>query len=1044
MRFFRVWVTRAVATSLGVLATMAIAAGPASAQTTSGTITGRVVDNQSLAVPGVTVTVESPNLQGALSAVTSENGDYILPQLPPGTYTVTFTLSGFGRQQRTIAVAPTQTVPLNVTLGLAALDETVNVVGKAADVLTQTAQVATNFQQDLIAMLPTNRDINSVLLMAPAVHPSGPGGNYSIAGAMSYESLYLVNGVTVNENLRGQAFNIYIEDAIQETTVATDGVSAEYGRFSGGLVNVITKSGSNQFSGSFRESLFNDNWRALVTGNGNLAAPAAGSTAQACNTVTSLNGAQTADPGCFANDTKVDKVVPTHEFVFGGPVRKDRLWFFTAGRFQNQQVSRNTIQPVNLAYLSEDQRKRFEVKGTGSISSNHRLEAAYAKEALTQVNNTFSTASSMDAASLYTRETPLDLYTLNYNGIFSPTFFVEGRFSARHFTFIGSGSPFTDLIKGTLLQDRARGGRYWSPTFCGACDPEKRDNDNENIKATYFKSTSGSGSHQMVFGYDTFNDKRFANNHQSGSDYRINGTTTIIRGTGADAVIYPQWLPGSSTILQFNPIATSSLGTAFRTHSVFYNDQWRMNGRLTLNLGVRYDKNHGADSAGNVVANDSAFSPRLGVIWDPRGNGEWSFSASASKYVAGINNGIADSSSAAGNPATLQWTYTGAAINPDASAATLVGSAAAIQQMFSWCAPDSRGYCTVTGPSASALPGVSIKIPNGLSSPNVLAYAFGVSRQIGNRAVVRADYSFRDYKDFYSQRIDRSTGTITDAFGNLADLAIVENTNDLKRRYSGVTVSATYRINARTDIGGNYTLSRLWGDFDGENVASGPLTSNDFQYPEYRQASWYRPEGDLGADQRHRSTLWLNYGVPRITGLTLSVLQDLASGLPYGAVGTIDARSFVSPAVAAAYATPQGAASETYYYTARDAFRTEASRRTDFAANYSVGIGAGPRKITAFVQAQLLNVFNQQELCGCGGTIFQNGGNGQLSTIQGGSAGESVLTPLNTAALAPFNPLTTTPVLGTNWNYNANFGTPKNRFAFTSPRAFRVTFGVRF
>jgi hypothetical protein len=353
----------------------------------------------------------------------------------------------------------------------------------------------------------------------------------------------------------------------------------------------------------------------------------------------------------------------------------------------------------------------------------------------------------------------------------------------------------------------------------------------------------------------------------------------------------------------------------------------------------------------------------------------------------------------------------------------------------------------VAAPSGTSLPGVSVKIPNGLASPNVLAYAFGVSRQINNRAVVRADYSFRDYKDLYSQRVDLSTGTITDAFGNVADLAVVENTNDLKRRYSGVTMSATYRFSGRTNAGGNYTLSRLWGNFDGENVASGPLTSNDFQYPEYRQASWYTPEGDLSADQRHRSTLWLNYGVPKVDGLTLSVLEDLASGLPYGAVGTVDARPFVaasSPAVAAAYATPQGGASETYYFTARDAFRTEASRRTDFAANYSRAIGSGPRKLTAFVQAQVLNVFNQQELCGCGGTIFQNGGTGQLNTIQGASAGESVLTSLNTATLRTFNPLTTAPILGTNWNYNANFGTPKNRFAFTSPRAFRLSFGVRF
>jgi len=1035
-----------VRTCLGLLAALAVSAGAASAQATSGTITGRVIDNQALAVPGVTVTVEGPNLQGALSAVTSENGDYILPQLPPGTYTVTFALSGFGNQQRTIAVAPTQTVPLNVTLGVASLDETVTVVGKAADVLTQTAQVATNFQQDLIAMLPTNRDINSVLLMAPAVHPSGPGGNYSIAGAMSFESLYLLNGVTVNENLRGQAFNIYIEDAIQETTVATDGVSAEYGRFSGGLVNVVTKSGSNQFSGSCRESLFNDNWRALVTGNGNYAAPAAGTTAHACNTVAGPNGPQ-ADPNCFANDTKADKIVPTHEYVLGGPVRKDRLWFFTAGRFQNAPTSRNTIQPVNLAYTAEDQRKRFEVKLTGSLNSNHRFEGAYAKEALKQLNNTFSTASSMDAASLYDRETPLDLYTVNYNGVLRSNLFIEARASARHFSFIGSGSHFTDPIGGTLLLDRARGGRYWSPTFCGVCDPEKRDNDNENIKATYFKSTRSGGSHQMVFGYDTFNDKRFANNHQSGSDYRINGTTSIIRGAGADSVIYPQWLPGASTILQFNPIATSSLGTNFRTHSAFYNDQWRMNPHLTVNLGIRYDRNHGADSAGNLVAKDSGFSPRFGVVWDLAGDTKWIVSASASKYVASLNNSIADSSSAAGNPATLQWTYTGPPINPDPNAATLVGSAAAIQQMFAWCAPDSRGYCTVAQPSGSSLPGVSVKIPEGLSSPNVVAYAAGISRQIGTRGVVRADYSFRDYKDFYSQRIDLNTGTVTDAFGNVADLAVVENTNDLKRRYSGVTVSANYHLNSRVDFGGNYTLSRLWGDFDGENVASGPLVSADFQYPEYHQPSWSRPEGDLSGDQRHRSTIWLNYGVPKVNGLTLSALQDLASGLPYGAVGTIDARPFVaasSPAVAAAYATPQGGASETYYYTARDAFRTAASVRTDLAANYSRPFGGGARKATAFVQAQLLNVFNQQELCGCGATIFNNGGNGQLNTIQGASAGESVLTPLNTAALARFNPLTTAPVLGTNWNYNANFGTPKNRFAFTSPRAFRMTFGVRF
>ena len=79
------------------------------------------------------------------------------------------------------------------------------------------------------------------------------------------ENLFLINGVTVSENLRGQPYDLYIEDAIQETTIATAGISAEYGRFGGGVVNVITKSGGNLFSGSFRDTLLNDDWRALDT-----------------------------------------------------------------------------------------------------------------------------------------------------------------------------------------------------------------------------------------------------------------------------------------------------------------------------------------------------------------------------------------------------------------------------------------------------------------------------------------------------------------------------------------------------------------------------------------------------------------------------------------------------------------------------------------------------------------------------------------------------------------------------------------------------------
>jgi outer membrane receptor protein involved in Fe transport len=1025
MRSVRSWLLFAVA----LLALARVAA----AQTTNGTISGHLSDAQGLALPGVTVNASSPNLQGVRTVVSSENGDYVLSLLPSGTYTVSFELSGFQTVTKTVALAPTQILPLDTTMGPAAITETVNVTGRAADVLTQTSQVATNFKQDLIRTLPTTGDINAIMLMAPNVHASGPSGNYSIGGAMSFESAFLINGVNVNENIRGQPTNPYIEDAVQETTVATDGVSAEFGRFTGGVVNMITKSGGNIFSGTFRSSLNNDNWRSYVTGNddhpfrvGNVSTGALID----CETC-GLNGAP----------SKVDLNVPQYEYTFGGPIIKDHTWFFTAGRFVDQQSFTQTIAPVNIPYTQDTDRKRYEIKLTHSVTSNHRFEGAYSREDLTLVNSNIGTSTVMDLASNYTTTQPTTLFTVNYNGILSPKFVVEARFSERNLSIIGAGAPSTDRITGTLLLDRARAGRYFAPTFCGACNPELRDTDDEFVKATYFKSTKGTGAHNMVFGYDSFNDKRRSDNHQSGSDYRINGTTTTIVGT----TIYPQWNPGASTILQFNPISTSSLGTNFRTHSLFYNDNWRLNNNITLNLGVRWDKNHGVDSAGNLVANDSLWSPRVGVVWDPKGDGVWSVTASIARYTAGLANTIADGSSAAGNPATLQWTYTGLAINPAGTpTANLVNSPTAIAQMFAWCAPNASGFCTVAAPSAATFPGVSVKVPDGLTSPNVRAYAFGVSRQLTNRAVVRADYSYRDFHDFYSRRIDTTTGRVVDQLGNPADLALVENTDGVKRRYQGLTVSATYRVSARTDVGGNYTLSRLWGNFDGEDVNTGPLFTDVFQYPEYRQQSWFAPEGDLSADERHRGSLYVNYGVPRVNGLTLSVLETFGTGLPYGILGTVDARPFVDPAIAAKYVTPQGAASETYYYTNRDAFRTEGFSRTDFAASYNYGVGVGARRVDLFIQAQVVNILNQQDLCGCGGTVFVNGGNLQLSRVSGAAQNQSILTPVLSATMAKFNPLTTTPVEGVNFARTANFGTPVNRFSFTSPREFRMTFGVRF
>src|SRR6185369_1443692 len=111
--------------------------------------------------------------------------------------------------------------------------------------------------------LPIQRTLQSIVALQPGVVAnSATGSAIAISGAFAYDSLFLVDGSVTNEGLRGQTHNLFIEDAIQETTVMTGAISAEYGRFTGGVVSAITKSGGNQFSGSFRDTLTNERWTA--------------------------------------------------------------------------------------------------------------------------------------------------------------------------------------------------------------------------------------------------------------------------------------------------------------------------------------------------------------------------------------------------------------------------------------------------------------------------------------------------------------------------------------------------------------------------------------------------------------------------------------------------------------------------------------------------------------------------------------------------------------------------------------------------------------
>ena len=386
--------------------------------------------------------------------------------------------------------------------------------------------------------------------------------------------------------------------------------------------------------------------------------------------------------------------------------------------------------------------------------------------------------------------------------------------------------------------------------------------------------------------------------------------------------------------------------------------------------------------------------------------------------------------------------------------------------MFAWY--NANGGSTLPFQRQPSIPGVSPRIGKDLTSPNVLEYAGGVNRQFGNRAAVRADVVYRTYRDFYIQRTDLSTGQVTDPVGNRIDLSVVENDTGglLKRRYAGLTSQATYRIGARTDLGATWTLSHAWGNYNGETVAGGPTAPDLLSYPEYRQAAWNAPVGDLQIDQRHRARFWINYGMPRVNGLMVSLLQTLDSGVPFGANNYINTNTAngVDPSRYVAnpgYLTPPDGSVIYYNYPVNcasvpaspsylrdncrggarpDAFRLEGQVRTDLALNYSRRVPMGRTRVEFFGQFHVVNLFNQFQICGCGGTVFQNGGTVTQTRVDQ-TVRNAVSTP---ASYQPFNPFTTSPAQGANWDYGPRFGQPLNRLAYTTPRQMRVSFGVRF
>jgi len=976
---------------VGAALSLLMAVTSAAQRIPTGTLTGTVTYDAA-PLPGVTVTVTSPNQQGTRTAYSTVNGDYILDLLPPGPYTVRFELDGFQYVETTVKISGDLTSRVDAVMPrVTTVTEEVTVPG-TRDTISTTATGATAYESNLIQLLPVGRDVAGYVDLTPGTVQLSNDVYYwvQIAGAEYTESLYLLNGAAASENVSGGGIPLYIEDAIQETTTLVSGASAEYGRFTGGVVNTLTRSGGNEFRGSLRLNLTNPKW-----------------TAPTPLTV-----------------ERADEIGKLWEATLGGYILKDKLWFFLGGRAASQTTSLQTAPPVSIPVDQTLEENRYEGKLTFSLTPNHRFVGSYLKRDRNWDNYYYQWFPVYDLESFYPRSLPEDIEVLNYSGVLSNNFFLEAQGSARHLTRENEGSRYTDIERGTVMVNLLDLTFFNSPIYCAVCpgQPQRRDNTDVFAKGSAFLSTKDAGSHDLRFGVDVYDDTFKANVWQSGSNYYVAASAVDIVGTGRNAAYYPVFFPGMS-LVRYYPIFEMSKGDHFKTESAFVNDSWKLNSRLTFNLGVRYDRNDGTDSSGTKVVKDSKWSPRLAVTWDPQGDGVTLVSLSYGEYVAGIQNSVANSQAAGGMFADILMSYQGPPINTEGDE---FQAHEALRQVFAWL--DSIGGVMANQQLwlRANVPGYQTFIGNDLKSPSTTEWAVGLSRRLGTRGVVRLDYVNKVWSDFYAKRLDTTTGTGEDPFGNVYDRVIVENDNTFTRRtYWGLLLQGDYRLGDRLILGGNYTYSKLYGR---DASATGDFMTYLDYYPEYRDLRWYAPAGYLNGDRRHKLTLYASWDAAstRAFAWNLSLLQRHLSGVPYGAVSTFAA---VGPYVTnPGYRTPP--TYSRYSFTAPDADRTDAVNSTDLAMTFTFKVGG----LELYLNPRVTNVFDNQAVIKPDTTAY---------------------TRYNKKYLNWFDPFTQTPrecpqntacnaADGYNWQKGPNFGKAVLPADYQTPRSFLLNLGLRF
>jgi len=948
---------------LAIVLAVALPLGLSAQGVQTGDIRGVVTDGTGAVVPAVTITITSPSLQGARLTSTDRQGGYIVRGLPPGTYTAVFSLTGFATAERTIDVPLGSVVDVDVTLETAPVTEQVTVVGQAESAVRR-PQVAVNITKDMVDLLPIGRSPFGIAAIMPGVTTNTPNAaQLTIAGSFAYDNVFLVDGTDVNDNLFGTADLLFVEDAIDETQVLTSGISAEYGRFSGGVVNVVSRRGGNTFSGSFRESWSNPTW----------------------------SGRTPFEESNASATPRTDKLNKIHEGTFGGPVIRDRLWFFGAGRVRTNDDDR-TFPQTGIPYVLHSENTRAQVRLTATFAANHALSGQFLGSRSSSIAPAFGFT--IDPAAIVRPEYPGSQFVTTYRGTARSNAFVEVQYSQKRSGFRNSGGTSTDIFDSPIINPNPLAA-YNAPYF-DASDPEDRDNRQVTGSVSYFFTKWG--RHDVKSGAEWFRTTNRGGNSQTATGYVFDAEyltdasgRPVLDSTGR---LTPTFTPGETVIEQWLPVKGARID--IKTTSLYVQDRWRISDHWSAEAGTRFELARSNATGGIAGVDTQTIVPRLGVAFDPQGNGRLVFLSTYGHYAGKYNEAQFSSNTNVGNPDAVFGIYVGPP-----------GTGRRFAPGF-----NPANYVIVDG----SFPTANVFFDEGLSSPVTKEFTLQAGSAIGRRGFAKVVYVNRHVTSFIEDFVTLDTGSTTVSKGGVTDVfsnRVYRNSDLPQRNYQAIEAFGRYSPMSR------WTWSAAWtvqlendGNFEGEAANQPGISSVIGEYPEAFNETRHYPVGRLAGFQRHALRVWSTYRLDfgRFGGVDAGGFLSSDSGLTHSLRAGGVPLSPRQRALISGYISQP--ASQTIYFAPRGSEDFKGYRVFDLALTYSVPVFRSARP---WVKLELYNVFNNQRL------VTWN------TTVRADPA-----SPLDDLGLP------------TGYIKGPLFGQAQSSGNYVAPRAFQMAFGVRF